>query len=62
MNTVKMQLCTTVVDVPAAKVERFKAKGFVVLPDGKRLPYVNTPEPAKAKATEKAKDEPEGCC
>lgn len=58
MDTVKMQLCTTVVDVIPAKVERFKARGFVVLADGKRLPYVNPPEPAKVKAA----DEPEGCC
>ncbi len=53
MDTVKMQLCTTVVDVPLAKVERFKARGFVVLEDGKRLPYVNPPE---------SESEPAGCC
>jgi hypothetical protein len=58
MNTVKMQLCTTVADVVPAKVERFKAKGWIILEDGKRIPYVKPPEPAKVDA----KDEPEGCC
>jgi hypothetical protein len=49
---VKMQLGSAVVDVPAAKVERYKAQGFVVLKDGKRLPYVPTPKA----------DVRDGCC
>lgn len=44
-ETVKMQLCTAVVDVVKSKVEKFKAQGYVELKDGKRLPYVKPPEP-----------------
>jgi len=49
---VKMQLGSAVVDVPAAKVERYKSQGYVELKDGKRLPYVQTPKA----------DTREGCC
>jgi hypothetical protein len=52
MDIVKMQLGSAVVDVPAEKVERYKERGFVVLVDGKRLPYVPTPPP----------ETHEGCC
>lgn len=47
---VKMQLCTTIIDVPAEQVERRKAEGWHVITA--RLPYVAPP----------AKDAEPGCC
>lgn len=55
MDTVRMQLGTAVVDVPSEKVDRYLRQGYVVLTDGKRLPYV----PVPAAQSEPAKD---GCC
>lgn len=52
-DTVKMQLCTAVVDVVPVKVEKYKAMGYVVLVDGKKLPFVKPPEPSEPV---------EGCC
>lgn len=49
-STVKMQLCTTVIDVPPAKVDAFKAQGWQVITD--RLPYVAPPK----------QDAEPGCC
>lgn len=48
--TIKMQLCTTVIDVPPAQVERRKAEGWHVITA--RLPYVAPP----------VKDAEPGCC